>query len=69
MATTRSEAGVTAVACSEVGDEAVACSVAGIEDGRQHCATGLGSRTTGGGGMTVSRMTKERELLVVSKNC
>jgi hypothetical protein len=47
-ATARSEAGVEVVACSEDGDEAAVC-------------LGLGSRTAGGGGTTVSRVTEERE--------
>jgi hypothetical protein len=47
-AAVRSEAMIEAVTCSEARDEAVVCSCSG-------------SRTAGGGGMTVSGVTEERE--------
>jgi hypothetical protein len=51
---------------SKAGHEAVVSSKAGEE---ARCAPGPGSRMAGGGGVALSGATKEREHLVVSKNC
>jgi hypothetical protein len=58
MAVARSEARVEIVAHSEARVEVVACSETEDEAGR---ASGPGSRTVGGDGMIVSRVTQERE--------